>query len=112
MPIDLELDELFDELADSKSYTPVGSSSTTILCIVVKEAMESIEDAVGNRTAGRVLEVLLDARTVTPQEDDKLTHNSEVWTLTGILAKASDTVHAMFSRPESIERASPGYRRH
>lgn len=111
MAIDLELDGLFDELADSKAYTPVGGEATTILCVVVKEAMEQVEDAMGSRTAARVLEVLLDARTITPQEDDKLTHNSEVWTLTGILAIASDTSHAVFGRPESIERASPGYRK-
>lgn len=110
MAIDLEITEIFDELAESKAYTPAGDAATTILCLVIKEAMDQVEDAMGSRRAERVLEVLLDARTVTPAEDDLLTHNNAVWTLVGIQGKATDTVHAMFSRPESIERASPGYR--
>jgi len=112
MGLSIESDELFgDGLGETKAYTPADGEATTITCVVIRESMGQVEDAYGGRTAARVLEVLLDASTLTPAEGDLLTHNSQSWYLDAVKDHAGGLCLAVFVRHASNERARPGYRR-
>ena len=94
------------------TYQPAGSdTASTITAAIGKETMLQDIDETGHRIARRGVQVILETSTHTPNEKDLLTIGTEVWTLTDILISAGDAARCLFSRPESIERARPGYRR-